>query len=355
MKQIIALTFMLFISGVVYAQPSCKEAKPNTVYNGRLAYLGENHWLTLVDKRLLEFQGDKLVSTVSSQDYLNLSCGQGGEVIATSKNKVMRWEKGRLQDLNLKFKGDAIRSDGETVYSTVDTAIGFALYTNKKGVSTKITEQKGFSGAMADGYFIWSNYNTGHTFVLRNGHVVKKIQFPKGAQFNTVFDYASCQGQGLFSENDNYLVQSRYGVQKRSIDSIIQNIDYPQNCGNYMFLLNDKTYTNGKLWSLKPGKSLTFSEVPTACGVDHFTLNGDGSLFYRCGKQFHYLNQKLTGNTLVGDAPKLQLTGNASDQWLSTEQDGTLYSYLPDVKAKESQTACFVRLSYNRLVDLGCY
>lgn len=355
MKKNLALILMLFLNEVAYAQPICKEAKPNTVYNGRMAYLGENHWLALVDKRLLEFQDDKLVSTISNPDYLNLSCGQGGKIIATSKNKVMQWEKGRLQDLNLKFMGDAIRSDGETVYSTVNTAIGFALYTNKRGISTKITEQKGYSGAMSDGYFVWSNYNTGRTFVLKNGRTVSKSQFPKGAQFNTIFDYAACKGRGLYSENDKYLAQSHFGLQKRSIDSIIQNIDYPNSCGNYMFLLNDKTYTKGKLWSFKPGKSLTFSEIPTACGVDHFAVNGDGSLFYRCGKQFRYLNKQLTGDALVGDAPKLQLTGNASDQWLSTDGDGALYAYFPDAKPKEVQTACFVRLTSSQLMDIGCY
>lgn len=352
-------TFFLFVllvvPALVFADNSCIEAKPDSPYNARFLYLGKNHWLTVVGKRLLELKDDKLVSSVAYPEPLKIMCGSKGRVIATTLKTVSEWREGKLYELPLRFKGDVIRSDGDTVYSTISTPLGFALYANKNGEVKQIVEQKGYSGSIQGGFFIWSNDDKRQNLVFQNGKLVSKSAIPGDAYLNRVFDYQRCKGQGLHTAASDFYVKSRFGIQTKHIEGPIVDIDYPKGCENYVFLLNDFSYSKGALWSLKPGKNLKYSQIRASCPVDGFAANDDGSLYYRCNKQFFYKNKGEAKDVLLGEAVGLKITEGLNDQWLSSTKDGTLLAYLPEAKPKEMGQACFVRLTPEKLIDIGCY
>lgn len=351
---LVALTLMPLFSWAK-ANSTCVDDKPRPAQYERLVYLGENHWLTAVDKRLLEFQNDKLISSLEYSEPLKIVCGQNGRVIALTLNQVLEWKAGQLVKLPLSFIGSLSGSDGVVVYSTVPTSLGFVLYVNKKGVSTKILEQAGYSGEMSNGLYIWSNYDKRINLIFRNGKLIRKVPMAKGAYLNYLFDYAQCGTQGLYQAGPNLFIQSRFGVHKLSIDGPIINIDRMPGCQDYLFLFNNFSYTKGALWLLKPGKELTRIPIPTSCPVDHFAANTNGSLYYRCGKQFYYKDKSQTQDIPLGAATKLRLSVGVTDRWMATENDGTLFMFLPESKQGEVQTACVVRLTPKKLVDLGCF
>lgn len=352
-------TFLLIVSfflpSMAFAEPECLDSKPNKYYSSKQLYLGKNHWLTAVGNRLIEIKNDEVTSGSTYFEPLKLMCGQKGRVIATTHQKILEWRDGRLLELPLSFKEDALASDGEAVYSVDPNSDLFALYVNKKGLAKKVLEQKSLSGQMYDGEFIWHNSEVGVSLVFKDGTIISKSKVPEMVGFPFVFDYKNCKGKGLYKADYDFFTKSRFGFQKQRIEGPIFNIDYPKGCGEYVVLRNDKTLANGKLWSLKPGKKLTFTPISTACSVDHFASNDDGSLYYRCGKQLYYKDKTRTKDVLVGEASKLQLTEGINDQWLASPRDGTLLTYLPRAKAKELEKVCFVRLSPAKLVDLGCF
>lgn len=351
----IVLALLALLPSLAWSSTICVDAKPRPAQYEQLVYLGKNHWLTVVDKRLLEFQNDKLISSIKYPEHLGIVCGQEGRVIATMLDEVFEWKAGQLVKLPLSFKGRLSSSDGVVVYSTVTTSLGFVLYVNKKGVSTKILEQAGYSGEMSNGLYIWSNYDKRINLIFRNGKLIRKVPMAKGAYLNYLFDYAQCGTQGLYQAGPNLFIQSRFGVHKLSIDGPIINIDRMPGCQDYLFLFNDFSYTKGALWLLKPGKELTRTPIPTSCPVDHFAANNDGSLYYRCGKQFYYKDSTRTQDIPLGAASNLRLTAGVTDRWMATENDGTLFMFLPESKQGEVQRACVVRLTPKKLVDLGCF
>lgn len=354
MKLLRILAMLLPSMVITQVQAVCLDAKPNQSYTGHFLYMGANHWLLEVDQRLLELKNDKVVSVATYPDYLKIMCGQRGQILATTKTKVFEWNRGKLKELPITVKGDVSSSDGEVVYSLDHSLNKVALYSNKKGLSTKIVEQEGASGTQSNGTFVWSHYDTLSNWVLRQGKVVARYPIPEEASLTRVFDYDRCQGKGLFNAQNTFITKSSYGLQRKTIDSLIANVDYAKGCEEYLFLLNDVTYTKGQLWSLKPGKELTFTPIPTSCPVDHFASNADGSMYYRCGNQFYYKNRARTKDVFLGAATKLQLTSSASDGWLDSTMDGTLFSLTQYQNSKQPQT-CFVRLMPTRLVDIGCY
>lgn len=351
---LVALTLMPLFSWAD-ANSTCVEAKVGTSYHQKLLFLGSNHWLASVGSRLIEIQDDKLKASLANPERLQIMCGVNNSVIATTLDKLFKWENGSLTRLFLKFPGYISGSDGKVVYSTESTAEGQVLYVTKNGISRKIVEQHELSGAMHQGQFIWGNYDTRSIWIFKNGVIVKKLKLPEAARFESVLDDEYCKDQGLFDTNYDFYIQSRFGIQARHIDGPIINIDYSKGCHEYVFLLNDFSYAKGALWTLKPGKKLTFTPIPTSCPVDHFATNNDGSLYYRCGKQLYYKDKTRTKDVLLGDATKLQLTEGINDQWLATPKDGALLAYLPRAKPNELSKACFVRLMPDKLTDLGCF
>lgn len=354
MKLLRILAMMLLSLVITQVQAVCLDAKPNQSYTGHFLYMGANHWLLEVDQRLLELQNDKVVSIVTYPDYLKIMCGQHGQILATTKTKVFEWESGKLKELPVAVKGDVSSSDGVVVYSLDHSLNKVALYSNKKGLSTKIVEQEGVSGSQSNGTYVWSNYDTFSNWVLRQGKVVARSSIPEEASLTRVFDYDSCRGKGLFNAQNTFITKSSHGLQRKTIDSFIANVDYAKGCDEYLFLLNDATYTKGQLWSLKPGKKLSFTPIPASCSVDHFASNNDGSLYYRCGNQFYYKNRARTKDVFLGAATKLQLAPSATDRWLDSSAEGTLFSLTQYQSGKQPQT-CFVRLMPTRVVDIGCY
>lgn len=355
MKNFILWIALALLPSWVWASTVCVDAKPRPAQYERLVYLGENHWLTAVDKRLLEFQNDKLISSLEHSEPLKIMCGQKGRVIATALDDVFEWKAGQLVKLSLSFKGRLSGSDGVVVYSTVTTPLGFALYTNKNGISTKILEQAGYSGEMSNGLYIWSNYDKRINLIFKNGKLIRKVPMAKGAYLNYTVDFSRCGNQGLYAAGPEFFVQSRFGSQKTSFDSPLINVSSLPGCQNYVLLLNDFSYTKGALWLLKSGKNLTRTPIPTSCPVDHFASNNDGSLYYRCGNQFYYKDNTRTQDIPLGAATKLRLTAGVTDRWMATENDGTLFMFLPESKQGEVQRACVVRLTPKKLVDLGCF
>lgn len=351
---LVALTLMPLFSWAK-ANSTCIEAKEGTSYHQKLLFLGSNHWLATVGYRLIEIQDDKLKASLANPERLQIMCGVNNSVIATTLDKLFKWENGKLTRLFLKFPGYISGSDGKVVYSTESTAEGHVLYVTKNGISRKIVEQHELSGAMHQGQFTWGNYDTQSIWIFKNGVIVKKLKLPEAARFESVLDDENCKGQGLFDTNYDFYTQSRFGIQTRHIEGPIIKIDYSKGCHEYVFLLNDFSYAKGALWSLKPGKQLTFTTIPTSCPVDHFASNNDGSLYYRCGKQFYYKDKVRTKDVLLGEASNLRLTAGVTDRWMATENDGTLFMFLPESKQGEVQRACVVRLTPKKLVDLGCF
>lgn len=355
MKALVLFFLVLILPVLARAESTCVSAKPNRNYTEHFLYVGQNHWWLEVDGRLLEVKDDKVVSSIVYPGNLKIMCGTNGRVIAISQDKIMELVNGKLVPLPIPFKGSLTASDGEVAYSLDFGQNLNALYSNKDGIFKKIGEQSSVSGTLSGDFYIWTNHDLNRIFVLKHGNVIAKYPIPAAASSPRVFDYGLCKGNGLFSAQHTFMIKSRFGIQSKTIDDLIANVDYATGCEEYLFLLNDVTYTKGQLWSLKPGKKLSFTPISTSCPVDHFASNADGSLYYRCGNQFYYKDKARTKDLLLGSATKLQLTPGASDRWLETKMDGTLYSFPQYPKTNQPRTACFVRLMPDRLVDIGCF
>lgn len=316
--------------------------------------MGNNHWLTVIDKELIELAGDRVVSRIAAPESLRIVCGHKNQVIALTENKIMKWERGALTNLSLPFTGRVSLSDGVVVYATDFSDGLIALYANKGGISTEITKQNSYSGSLYGGYYKWSNPVQKITFILKNGHLVKRWAHPSGADDNQILDYKNCPNDALFVGGGDFFTQSRFGIQKVAVEGVIKGIDYPKGCGDYLFLLDDLSYAKGTLWSLKPGKSLSFKPLSASCFVDYFVANDDGSLFYRCDKRFFYKDKFRTKDVFLGESSQLQVSDHVNDRWLSTPHDGALFMYLPDSSTQQKQSVCFVRVTPQKIVDIGC-
>lgn len=354
--KILFLFVLLLTSAFTLANTkTCLEAKPIYGQESRLLFLGVNHWLAVVDNDLIELANDQQVSRITYPERLRIMCGRENKVIAVTDTKVFEWRQGKLQEIALSFKGEVSRSDGVTTYSTHSRNGVTTLYVNTDGLTQKVTSQTGYSGRFYKGHYFWNNPIEGIQFVFHKGNLAKKIRTSKFDGGSLVFDHAECRNAGLYGGGGVFYTESRFGIQKTTINSVLTTFDYPKGCGEYLFLRDDLTFENGVIWSLKPGKQLSFKPIPSSCSVDHFVTNDDGSLFYRCGKRFYYKNKERTKDVFLGEASKLQITNGVTDRWLSTPKDGALYMYLPDTKAKEKQAACVVRVTPQKIVDMGCY
>lgn len=341
----ILILLIVLILACVPANATCVEGKPlNNQKN--IIYTGGNHWLTLVDSTLLEFAGDKLVSSLPDLTDLKLGCGRNGQVIGWFDKKIMLWQNGVFHDLPLAFVGDANFSDGKVVYSTIYDS-GYTLYLNDRGKSKKITHQKNFGGQWYQGVYFWADINKQKNLIFNNGKLVRRKPFVSAS-----LPFVTCPSgrNGLSTRDGEYFVDSDHGVKTAKPNSAIWGIDYPDDCSEYIFLKHDFDAKTGDLWVFKPEINTTFKPITTSCSaIDQFVMNPDGSMYYRCADAFYFKSRIDHPDRLIG---KFSPIPGGIDRWLATEKDGALFVTM---SARKTNKACVARTTPEKLINLGCF
>lgn len=348
------------LTSVANAQPPCL-ASGDFIRGQQLLFVGPETWLANVGNRLFVINRDQIAGALQHSEHsVWLVCGSKDRPIAySSKGKVFSYENGSLHPLVAKAPGNLEFADGKVLYSSVELGQGgsdFVIYASSDGKTREIAKGR-YTASAADNHFYLED-KEGFS-IFQDGQVISRVPYPQGASgVNLIWRSAllACRkGQdGIYPGKayEHYVVRSRFGERTLRIPGAVPQVETNRQCSEYVLI--QRNPTGSTLWSLTPGKKLGFAQIPTPCSVDAFALNEDGSIHYRCGTQFHYLDATRTTDTAVGEIPPL-FDSAPRDRWLVTPAYGTLYANTTEPgPGKASPQICFARLVRDTMTGIGC-
>lgn len=353
----LAVLFLAWLSSqcaLAIEAPACVES--HTFDADRILFVAPSAWYTNVGGRLFAIRGDVLATTINhNEPFMALACGSAQLAVGYSEgNKVFSFDGKTLEPLSLDFPGELSHTDGVIAYSSV---IGdknrYKIFVTHAGKSTEVESAALDAGLSSEGYFYASK--EGGYAVYRGGHLEAAVENPSelihlGVGYS---NYARCGSDGLFfgREEDTYYLRSGNRLAKVKIPDGILKVEAAKGCAEQL-ILRDKVDSGRRvLWSLKFGRQATWTRIPTVCEPDSFSLDNDGSLFYRCGASFYFLPHSRKQSRLLG---KLEIPGGQGgrDRWLATPEYGTLFAHVSKNGAAP-QKVCFARLLPGRIVNIG--
>lgn len=368
---ILFATSVALSSQATIADSSCEESRYDFPKRG-IVYSRNKEWLVSIGSTVLVVKDDAIsMKIVSPEPLLHLSCGYQNRVIALSRGSVpYEYADGALKEIKIKFPGRLYHTDGQTTYSADEdvehcrTTGYYNYYATKDGVSTEIAHRADMSARAYESQFYV--FFEDRFEIFKNGVVTSKVVRPQGAfrsagkGFGGFLECGNGAYSMYFDRDKNLIFNSPYGIGRAKIKNATFDVEASDNCSEYVVRTADRTTNVGGLASVVPGKISNLRYLKTPCSVESFSLNKDGSAFYRCGRDFYYSEPKFKRAVLVGRTKFPVLAENASnggkpiEWWLPTSDYGTLYSAIEGVDVRDGLKACFARLLPDRFVPIGC-
>lgn len=319
-------------------------------------------WFSNVGDQLFVIQNDSIKMVIRhGAKELDLSCNRQHQLVAHDLGKrVFLYRDGDLKPLPLRFEGVVGYTDGDSVYSMVNSSDDggqpYRLVYTRGGKSEYLALGYGMSHSGKLAY-----WTTGRgEAIYRDGRQIDFLSPPKGAARGEGMgygDYRQCGTNDLLSGGmDKYVLRIGGRLQNLEIADAVWGVGLTDHCREFIVLFYDSPTKTGTLWSLRPGSDKPiFRTIKSPCSVESFSANPDGSIYYRCGNTFYYKNAARTEDRKLGAIPtNIAFDLPLKSRWLPTPDHGVLFSYTESYEPGHKQHACFARLQKDRMVSIGC-